>query len=156
MARVRTLSDFVEKARLVHDDVYDYSEVVYVKSNLPVRIKCAVHGIFDQTPNKHLAGHGCPQCGRERTRLGKEMFVQRAMDVHGDKYDYSKVVYVNKYQKVCIICPEHGEFWQTPNSHVALKQNCPRCSALVGGLKRMGNNNPMSRDDVKLLSLIHN
>lgn len=44
----------------------------------------------------------------------------------GDRYDYSKVEYVNAKTKVCIICPEHGEFWQTPNGHLNGK-GCPKC-----------------------------
>ena len=48
----------------------------------------------------------------EKTK--NEIFIERAKKVHGDKYDYSKVEYVNTHTKVCIICPEHGEFWQLP------------------------------------------
>lgn len=54
-------------------------------------------------------------------------FVRKAIEIHGNKYDYSKADYVNSQTKVCIICPIHGEFWQTPNNHVNLKQGCSRC-----------------------------
>ena len=57
----------------------------------------------------------------------KESFIEKAVSVHGDKYDYSKVEYINCDTKVCIICPEHGEFWQTPYKHVNEKNGCPRC-----------------------------
>lgn len=59
-------------------------------------------------------------------------FVSKARLVHGNKYDYSKVEYVNYKTKVCIICPIHGEFWQTPNDHLS-KKGCPSC----GGTKRL-------------------
>ena len=59
-----------------------------------------------------------------------EEFIQRARKVHGDKYDYSKVEYVNNRTKVCIICPEHGEFWQAPTNHTDGKRGCPYCNKL--------------------------
>ena len=52
----------------------------------------------------------------------------------GDKYDYSKVEYVNNSTKVCIICPIHGEFWQTPNKHLG-GQGCKECSKVLIGEK---------------------
>ena len=59
-------------------------------------------------------------------KLTQEEFIKRAREVHGDKYDYSKVEYVNANSKVCIICSEHGEFWQKPASHL-LGCGCPYC-----------------------------
>ena len=53
-----------------------------------------------------------------------ENFIEKAKKIHGDKYDYSKVEYVNNRTKVCIICPEHGEFWQSPNKHLHTKYGC--------------------------------
>ena len=53
-------------------------------------------------------------------------FITKARQVHGDKYDYSKVEYINNSTKVCIICPEHGEFWQRPNHHLS-GHGCPKC-----------------------------
>lgn len=58
-----------------------------------------------------------------------EEFITKARAIHGDKYDYSKVEYVNNKTKVCIICPEHGEFWQTPNGHLGNK-GCRKCGTL--------------------------
>jgi len=60
-------------------------------------------------------------------------FIKKARDVHGDKYDYSKVEYVNNKTKVCIVCPEHGEFWQRPDKHISRKDGCPNC----GGTKKL-------------------
>lgn len=67
-------------------------------------------------------------------KLTKEIFVKRAIEKHGDKYDYSKVEYKNATTKVCIICKEdgHEEFYQLPNSHLR-GQGCPEC----GGVKRL-------------------
>jgi hypothetical protein len=116
---------FVEKAIKKHGEWYDYSKVVYVNNRTKVCIICPIHGEFWQTPNQHLNGCGCPHCGGT-TKLTKEEFVERSILVHGDWYDYSKVVYVNYGTKVLIICPDHGEFWQTPHAHL-VGQGCPYC-----------------------------
>ena len=59
-------------------------------------------------------------------KLTREEFIKRSREIHGDKYDYSKVDYVNNSTRVCIICPEHGEFWQTPYGHMK-GQGCFKC-----------------------------
>ena len=59
-------------------------------------------------------------------------FIEKAKNRHGDKYDYSKVEYINSTTKVCIICKEHGEFWQTPHGHVR-GQGCPKCAKIKRG-----------------------
>ena len=53
-------------------------------------------------------------------------FITQARAIHGDKYDYSKVVYKGTDDKVCIICPKHGEFWQSPHHHLQ-GQKCRAC-----------------------------
>ena len=60
-------------------------------------------------------------------KLTQEEFIYRAREIHGDKYDYSKVEYVNSTSKVCIICPTHGEFWMYPNNHLNQRQGCQKC-----------------------------
>ena len=57
----------------------------------------------------------------------KEQFISEAVLIHGNKYDYSKFNYQNAHYKSIIICPEHGEFWQTPHEHISGKQGCPKC-----------------------------
>ena len=105
----------------------------YVRSNVKVCIICPEHGEFWQTPNKHLSGCGCPKCGNDKIResltLSREDFIKKACKIHGDKYDYSKVEYVNASTKVCIICPDHGEFWQTPDVHTQ-GYGCPKCGGV--------------------------
>lgn len=63
-------------------------------------------------------------------KLTLEVFTTRGKNIHEDKYDYSKVNYINNRTKVCIICPDHGEFWQTPGNHVSRKSGCPVCGKL--------------------------
>lgn len=59
-------------------------------------------------------------------KLTKEEFIRRAREIHGWKYDYSKIYYINGSIKVCIICPKHGEFWQSPKDHIK-GRGCPKC-----------------------------
>ena len=125
-SRSKNIVQFVEEARKVHGDKYDYSKVKYVNGTTKVTIICPEHGEFLQRPLNHLNGQGCPQCvGREK--LNTKEFIKRAREVHGDKYDYSKVEYVNNRTKVTIICPEHGEFLQRPSGHLSGK-GCKKCS----------------------------
>ena len=123
--------DFIEKAKKVHGDKYDYAKTVYERSRFKVIVTCPKHGDFLITPNNHLRGRGCPKCRYDKIaeKLSKttEDFIQEAKKIHGNNYDYSKVVYKNWNTKICIICKEHGEFWQTPYAHLSLKQGCPKC-----------------------------
>ena len=130
MAKKKTKEEFIKDARDVHGDKYDYSKVEYIGSKIKVCIICPKHGEFWQKPNCHLSGRGCPKCKgdktRERLTSTKEEFIKKAKELHNGKYDYSKVDYVNNVTKVCIICPQHGEFWQSPNGHLS-GQGCPEC-----------------------------
>ena len=102
----KTKTMFVEEARKIHGDKYDYSKAKYEITNKKVCIICPEHGEFWQTPYVHLVGHGCPKCSG-RMKLTRDEFEQRVREKHGDKYDYSKVEYVNNSIKVSIICAEH-------------------------------------------------
>ena len=121
-----TTEEFIEKARKVHDNKYDYSKVVYINSKTKVCIICPVHGEFWQNPIKHLKGSVCPKCLHPNANMTREEFIEKTKQIHGHKYDYSKVEFVNMSTKVCIICPVHGEFWQTPKDHLN-GQGCYKC-----------------------------
>ena len=123
-----TTEDFIKKAREIHGDKYDYSKVEYIKRNQKVCIICPVHGEFWQTPGNHLCGNGCSECSGKK-KSNTEDFIKKAREIHGDRYDYSKVNYVNNETPVCIICPEHGEFWQTPYNHVK-GCGCQKCAGV--------------------------
>lgn len=118
-------ASFVDKARAVHSDKYDYSKVEYVNSKTKVCIICPEHGEFWQTPSHHLSGKGCPRCAGVVKKTTPQ-FIEEARKAHGDKYDYSKSAYVNKDTKLTIICPEHGEFSMTPRNHLK-GEGCPQC-----------------------------
>lgn len=122
----KTTEDFIKDARIVHGDEYDYSKVNYVNARTKV---CILHNgcgnAFYQKPNTHLNGCGCPFCFG--TRLMKtDDFIIRANKVHINKYDYTKSEYIGARKKLCIICQEHGEFWQTAYEHLH-GHGCPAC-----------------------------
>lgn len=121
-----TTEQFIEKAKEVHQNKYLYNKTIYNGSNNKVIITCPEHGDFEQAPNNHLHGNRCPKCARNQ-KCTLNDFITKSRKVHGDKYDYSKVKYIDKRTKVCIICPEHGEFWQTPDSHINSRCGCPKC-----------------------------
>jgi hypothetical protein len=118
--------DFITKSNSIHNGKYDYSKVEYINSQTKVCIICPEHGEFWQTPNEHLHGCGCPKCvGKNKST---EDWINEANKIHNNRYDYSKVEYITAREKVCIICPEHGEFWQTSNLHLN-GCGCPKCNS---------------------------
>ena len=122
----KTIEEFVEKAKKVHKNKYDYSKVEYKTAKTKVCIICPEHGEFWQTPDLHIRGASCPNCSHQSYKYTTEEFIKMAKQVHGDKYDYSKTEYFNRLTPVCIICPEHGEFWQKAYSHL-LGNGCHSC-----------------------------
>lgn len=128
--RQKDLSNFIDNARKVHGDYYDYGDTVYSDAKSKVRIRCKLHGIFEQAATNHLSGTGCPKCGREKTRqarkLTKDRFIERAYETHGKAYDYTKTVITGADVKCEITCEKHGAFIQTPASHMR-GNGCPKC-----------------------------
>lgn len=121
-----TKESFIEKAREKHGNTYGYSKVEYINNRVPVIITCPKHGDFKQMPKMHMKGHGCPTCGGH-TPYTQEILLQRAHEVHGDKYDYSKTKYVDYNTCITITCPKHGDFQQPINVHLQ-GHGCPKCA----------------------------
>ena len=119
-------NSFIEKAKVIHNDKYDYSKVEYVNTDTQIIIICREHGEFIQIPDFHINRKcGCPKCSNN-VKLNILEFIEKAEKIHGNKYDYSKVEYVNNYTSVIIICKKHGEFLQKPFVHL-LQHGCPSC-----------------------------
>ena len=134
--RRTSIEEFIEKANEIHNNKYDYSKTVYEKANKKVLIFCKDCGkYFEQTPNKHLAGQGCPFCKNKRISQAKSSniseFIEKANEIHNNKYDYSKFVYINAKTKGIIICPKHGEFEQSPDIHLQ-GFGCHKCLNFTG------------------------
>ena len=132
-ARMKTIEQFIGEATKVHGDTYDYSNVEYTGDKSKIKIICKEHGEFKQTAGVHTRGRGCWECGiikrSQSSRKTTAQFIEQAKALHGDKYDYSKVMYNTSNIKVTIICKIHGEFNQTPNNHThkTNKRGCSRC-----------------------------
>jgi len=130
MSAKKTYDTFLSEAKQVHGDKFTYDESTYVDTHTKMRIICPKHGEFWQTPKSHLK-YDCEKCSYEKRatifRKTTEQFINDAKEVHGDKYDYSKVEYIKAKSKVIIICPKHGEFLQMPNGHLS-GQGCPKCN----------------------------
>ena len=113
-----THNDFVNRCDKIHNQKYNYSLVNYIDNDTKVRIICPIHGEFEQTPQSHLSGSECNKCSHDKLRKSQLVFINKASLVHTQKYNYSLVEYKNNKTKIKIICPIHGEFEQTPQSHL--------------------------------------
>lgn len=123
-----TITKFIERSRQIHNDKYDYSNVDYIGANIKIKIICPLHGIFLQTPSKHINNErGCQKCGGTQ-KLTNEEFLKNAKKVHQNKYNYNLAKYVSAHTLIKITCKIHGEFSQSYAKHVNLKQGCPKCS----------------------------
>lgn len=128
---------FILDAKILHDDKYDYSKVIFEGLNKDVELICKEHGSFFIRPSNHLNKQGCRECSGVKTWT-TESFINAAIEKHGNLYDYSKVNLKNANQKVEIICKEHGVFNMKPLKHLYRRDKCPKCSK----------NFKMTRDDV--------
>ena len=115
---------FFEEASIKHNHKYDYSKAIYLTRKKPILIICPEHGEFWQTPANHIKGTNCPLCAT--TKPTTEEFIKKANDAHNYKYDYSKTIYIGIRENIEIICPEHGLFKQSPESHLK-GITCPKC-----------------------------
>lgn len=127
-------SKIIQKFKQKHGDLYDYSDVVYTNSRNKVKIKCNIHGIFEQEPASHARGRGCGKCSNNN-KMTTEEFIKKAKEVHKDRYVYDNVVYLGRMQKVRIKCRVHGEFLQEPISHIK-NSGCPKCANIHSSRKR--------------------
>jgi hypothetical protein len=121
-----TIKEFIKRASLKHNNKFNYSLVEFSVLENKVKIICPIHGIFEQKAVKHLSGDGCIACSGNK-KLTKDEFIQRALIVHGDKYNYSKVAYKGHAYKINIICNIHGFFTQGANKHLS-GDGCPECA----------------------------
>jgi len=127
-----TTQEWIQKAKLIHGDKYDYSKSIYTNALIKLIIICPVHGEFYQTASSHINNKsGCSRCFYDNNphnnlkRRPLEQFIKDCNIIHNNKYDYSKTIYINSNKYVTIICPDHGDFQQFPYNHRNMKQSCP-------------------------------
>ena len=129
-----TTEEFIQRAREVHGNKYDYSKSQYVNAKTKINIICPKHGEFLQSADCHLnRGHGCPKCKAEKSSMKNRKsikdFVIEARNKHNNFYTYNKAEYINNKIPLIITCPIHGDFSQSPNNHLQGK-GCPECAKL--------------------------
>lgn len=125
---------FIERAKAIHGERYDYSLTIYINSQSKLKIICPEHGVFEQTAREHYAGFNCRKCkkGGKPPVLDLETKVARLTEVHGNKYDYSLVPKESVTRSsIPIICRKHGLFHSTYERHIR-GSGCPRCARLTG------------------------
>jgi len=131
-AKNKRFNKWLYKVNEKFNNKFDYSKVEYINNDTKVNIICPTHGEYLQSPDSHLSSKfGCPKCGNARSNKNRvwkqENCIKAFKDKHSDKFDYSKVNYKSRYEKVTIICPIHGEFETTPDAHIGSKTGCPKC-----------------------------
>jgi len=146
-------SQFIKKVKKIHKSKYDYSLVNYKNMKENIKIICLFHGVFEQTPNNHLNGKGCPKCAKNK-KITQNSFIEKAKEKHDDKYDYSLVNYKNSKTKVKIICPIHGIFEQTPDNHIHKKYGCSKCNGKFKNTNEFINISEKSHDKKYNYSLV--
>lgn len=135
-----TPEEFFERAAWRHNDKFDYSKTKFDGMTKRITVTCPEHGDLHLKAVQHLY-YDCLECSNkikgQWKKLDTETFISRAVEVHSGKYDYSKVTYTGSQNKVCIICPTHGEFRQQPDDHMA-GHGCQKCSGEMNGIKQYG------------------
>ncbi len=136
----KTTEQFIEDAKAVHGDKYDYSLVEYLGAKNKVTIKCnKCSDSFKQSATNHLSGYGCMSCARviqgDSKRKNLQWFIEKSTEVHGEKYNYDNTEYVESDKKVSINCKYHGVFQQSPNAHVSGK-GCEKCARVLNSFVR--------------------
>ena len=138
-----TTDSFIDRARKVHGDKYDYSITTCTGRHNKLSYICPYHGVITQEAGAHLQGHGCPKCTIKKNRdcVDTLSFIEKAKKVHGDRYDYSYVNYKGCYKPVDIVCPKHGHFMQPAYLHLQ-GHDCKKC-----GYERTHKANRSTKDD---------
>jgi hypothetical protein len=122
---------YIDKVQKKWLDKYDYTKTIYTNKETQIIYSCKKHGEQLQNPIQHLK-NGCQYCsGRGITKYNTETFVQRAVQVHGKKYQYEKLSLNNVNDYIIITCPIHGDFSQLAKNHINDKNGCPKCAAEI-------------------------
>lgn len=130
-----TTEYFIERARDIHKDQYCYDNVIYNGVYTKVEIICKSHGLFLQSPKKHLIGQGCKKCNV--SKKNNLSFVEKANNKHNSFYNYSLIKSEPKSRdEIDIICPLHGIFSQVVKNHLA-GSGCSSCGITKNSMKRL-------------------
>jgi len=135
----------LEACKKTHKNFYVYLDEYVGSVNHKMRILCPDHGVFEQRLGNHLNGSQCPECAKvaraSKKSLSKDLFVERAVGIHGFKYSYEKVILTKCNKKVVVTCPKHGDFLITPSHHMS-GVGCKYC-----GYEKTSNSNRSTLED---------
>lgn len=128
-----TKLQFIEKCSKIHNNYFNYDNSDYINKRSKIIITCPVHGDIIVNAGSHMKGTGCSKCSDKKYLSSKNdkyatRFKNLGNKIHNFKYDYSKSVYITSKIPLIIICPVHGEFLQTPSSHIINKHGCFKCN----------------------------
>ena len=150
-----TTAEVVKDFKKIYGGIYDFSKVNYKSAMIPVKILCPKHGEFEKKPNELKNGHGCPNCGNESSGKSSIIPIEEVLltfnNVHGSKYDYTKIKYKNGTTPIKIICSKHGPFYQTPKAH-KIGRGCGEC----GKLSSINNRKKKQKDIISQFNKVHN
>lgn len=125
--------EFAARASKIHKGRYSYEQVVYKNNSTVVSIYCPEHGPFNSAPSNHLAGKGCPACGKiaagQKQTMPFKTWQKRATEAHGGAYRYLEEHWNGLLGDTKILCLQHGEFEQLARTHM-LGCGCPECGRL--------------------------
>jgi hypothetical protein len=128
---IKSKTEFISKANIIHENYYDYSKTDYKNARDHIIVICKLHGEFEVSPNNHLRGKGCRECGIESARLSKvksfDDYHKEFVKLYKDKYDYSNVIWESASTPIEVICKKHNKFYVLPCLHKNGKE-CPKCS----------------------------
>jgi hypothetical protein len=141
----KTKEQFIKEASSIHNNFYNYDKINYTSTDNKIVITCPTHGDFEQTPDNHISGHGCPKCSSDNKTKTKEQFIKEASTIHNNFYNYDKTIYINAATKIIITCPIHGDFEQPPGTHL-LGIGCSKC---------YGNNRKTTTEYIEQAKKIH-
>ena len=133
MKKLIKTEDFIEQASAKHENKYHYSNIVYPDLNDWIMPACPHHGPFHIIAIEHLNGKGCDVCvtESERNKERREIFIERAYKIHGERYNYSLTHWNGNNRELKINCYKHGDFMQLPEDHLN-GHACPKCKNIQG------------------------
>ena len=129
-----TTEIYLERARKIHGDTYDYSKTVYKSALDKITITCKIHGDFTLRTRNHVDNkQGCKKCSRilsgAKSRKNTQYFIEKSKKCHGDRFDYSKSEYTKSNEKIVVTCKIHGDFNVTANNHLKGFGGCSACKS---------------------------
>lgn len=123
--RITNTEILIERAKEVHLDKYLYDKTKFISSKNKVIVTCPIHGDFEVLPTNLVKGRGCPKCGDKGWT--QEEFIEKAKQIHGDQFNYSKVQYQSFRKRIILTCNYCGHTFEVLPQHHIQGRKCPKC-----------------------------